>query len=136
MAVRRNIERRLPVTLRVPVFATRGGAMDIMETISGARDAITVKRVYGDPYERNGVAVIPAAAVMGGGGGGSGDEGDGTTGAGGGFGLRARPVGAFLVRGEEVSWEPAMDLNRIILGGQVLALAALLVVGSILRGRR
>jgi uncharacterized spore protein YtfJ len=110
--------------------------MDIMETISGARDAITVKRVYGEPYERNGVAVIPAAAVMGGGGGGSGDEGDGSTGSGGGFGLRARPVGAFLVRGEEVSWEPAMDLNRIILGGQLLGLAALLVVGSIIRRRR
>ena len=42
--------------------------MDFMETISGARDAITVKRVYGEPYERNGVAVIPAAVVQGGGG--------------------------------------------------------------------
>ena len=109
--------------------------MDVMEAISGARDAITVKRVYGEPYERDGVAVIPAAAVMGGGGGGSGDEGDGATGSGGGFGLRARPVGAFLVRGEEVRWEPAMDLNRIILGGQLLGLAALLVVGSIIRRR-
>ena len=43
--------------------------MDIMETIAAARDAITVKRVYGDPYERNGVTVIAAAAVQGGGGG-------------------------------------------------------------------
>ena len=59
--------------------------MDFMETISGARDAITVKRVYSEPYERNGVAVIPAAAVQGGGGGGGGDEPDGRTGGGGGF---------------------------------------------------
>ena len=108
--------------------------MDLMETISAARDAITVKRVYGEPYERNGVVVIPAAAVQGGGGGGGG-EGDGQSGSGGGFGLRARPVGAYVIRGEQVSWEPAMDLNRVILGGQLLALATLLVVGSIARRR-
>ena len=110
--------------------------MDLMETISAARDAITVKRVYGEPYERNGVVVIPAAAVQGGGGGGGG-EGDGQSGSGGGFGVRARPVGAYVIRGEQVSWEPATDLNRVILGGQLLALAALtlLVVGSIARRR-
>lgn len=110
--------------------------MDFMETISGARDAITVKRVYGEPYERNGVAVIPAAEVLGGGGGGAGDEPDGRTGGGGGFGLRARPVGAYVIRGEQVSWEPAVDRSRVILGGQLLALAALLVVRSIARRRR
>jgi uncharacterized spore protein YtfJ len=108
--------------------------MDLMETISAARDAITVKRVYGEPYERNGVVVIPAAAVQGGGGGGGG-EGDGQSGSGGGFGLRARPVGAYVIRGEQVRWEPAMDLNRVILGGQLLALATLLVVRSIARRR-
>jgi uncharacterized spore protein YtfJ len=106
--------------------------MDFMETIAGARDAMTVKRVYGDPYEHNGVAVIPAAAVQGGGGGGGGEE-DGRTGGGGGFGLRARPVGAYVIRGEQVHWESALDLNRAILGGQLLALAALLVVRSIAR---
>jgi uncharacterized spore protein YtfJ len=110
--------------------------MDFMETISGARDAITVKRVYGEPYERNGVAVIPAAAVQGGGGGGGGDEPDGRTGGGGGFGLRARPVGAFVVRGEQVSWKPAIDLSRMILGGQFVALVALLVLRSIAGRRR
>ena len=109
--------------------------MDLLETISAARDAITVQRVYGEPYERNGVVVIPAAVVQGGGGGGGG-EGDGQSGSGGGFGLRARPVGAYVIRGEQVSWEPAMDLNRVILGGQLLALATLLVVGSIAHRRR
>jgi uncharacterized spore protein YtfJ len=109
--------------------------MDSLEAISGARDAITVKRVYGEPYERNGVAVIPAAAVQGGGGGGGGDQPGGRSG-GGGFGLRARPVGAYVIRGEEVSWEPAVDLSRVILGGQLLALAALLVLRSIARRRR
>jgi uncharacterized spore protein YtfJ len=108
--------------------------MDVKETIEAARDSMTVRRVYGDPYERNGVTVIPAASVQGGAGGGSGEE-AGKTGGGGGFGLRARPVGAYVMRGEEVRWEPALDLNRVILGGQVVALVALLVLRSIKRSR-
>jgi uncharacterized spore protein YtfJ len=101
--------------------------MNLTETISNARDAITVKRVYGEPYERNGVTVIPAATVMGGGGGGEGEQGEGQKGSGGGFGLRARPVGAYVVSGEDVSWRPAVDLNRVILGCQLLGLAAILL---------
>ena len=107
--------------------------MDVMETISQARDAITVKRVYGDPYERDSVVVIPAAAVQGGGGGG---EEDGETGGGAGFGLRARPVGAYVIRGDDVRWEPAIDVSRTILVGQLIAAAALLVARSFARGRR
>lgn len=60
------------------------------QLIEGARDAITVKRVYGDPIVQNGVTIIPAAAVRGGGGGGGDTEGNG----GSGFGLTASPVGA------------------------------------------
>ena len=109
--------------------------MDAKETIDAGRDSITVRRVYGEPYERNGVTVIPAASVQGGAGGGSGDQPDGSTGGGGGFGLRARPVGAYIVRGEQVYWEPALDLNRVILGAQAVALVALLVLRSIRRRR-
>ena len=109
--------------------------MDVKETIEAARDSMTVRRVYGDPYERNGVTVIPAASVQGGAGGGSGEEGDRKTGGGGGFGLRARPVGAYVIRGDHVYWESALDLNRVILGGQVVALVALLVLRSIKRSR-
>jgi uncharacterized spore protein YtfJ len=107
--------------------------MDVMETISKARDSITVKRVYGEPYERNGVTVIPAAVVMGGGGGGTGDQPDGGSGQGGGFGLRARPVGAYVLRGDQVTWQPAWDLNRVLLGCQLLGLAAILLTHRRLR---
>ncbi|MGA8219135.1 MAG: hypothetical protein WB771_11245 [Solirubrobacterales bacterium] len=110
--------------------------MGVKETIDAARDTITVRRVYGEPYERNGVTVIPAASVVGGGGGGTGEQADGQSGDGGGFGLRARPVGAYVIRGEEVHWESALDLNRVILGGQVVAVIALLVLRSIRRSRR
>jgi hypothetical protein len=33
--------------------------------VKGHRDAVTVKRVFGEPYQKNGVTVIPAAKVMG-----------------------------------------------------------------------
>ena len=98
--------------------------MDVQETIAKARDAITVKRVYGDAYERNGVTVIPAAAVAGGGGGGSGEGPQpGQVGGGSGFGLGARPVGAYVISGDDVRWEPAVDVNRI--ATQALSVAAL-----------
>ncbi len=110
--------------------------MEVQEVIAQARDAITVKRVFGEPYEKNGVTVIPAARVQGGagGGGGEGPEGQGK-GSGTGFGLSARPVGAFLIRGDEVSWRLAVDINRIVLGGQVVAIVALLTIRAIVKAR-
>jgi uncharacterized spore protein YtfJ len=102
--------------------------MSVKETIDAARDSISARRVYGEAYERNGVAVIPAAAVQGGGGGGGMEGGQGAEDSeGGGFGLIARPVGAYVIRGDDVSWQAAFDLNRLILGCQLLGLAALLL---------
>ncbi len=105
--------------------------MELQELISGARDAVSVKRVYGDPYEKNGLTVIPAATVRGGGGGGTGDEGD-DSGGGAGFGLMARPSGAWIIEEGRATWKPAVDVNRIVLGGQVIALTAILMTGRIL----
>ena len=39
---------------------------NVQRMIEQARDAMTVRRVFGDPYEKNGVTVIPAARVQGG----------------------------------------------------------------------
>jgi len=110
--------------------------MDVQEVIAQARDVITVKRVFGEPYEKNGVTLIPAARVQGGagGGGGEGPEGQGK-GSGTGFGLSARPVGAFLIEGDDVSWRPAVDINRIVLGSQVVAIVAFLTIRSVIRAR-
>ena len=33
--------------------------MDVTEVLNKARDAITVSRVYGEPYEKDGLTVIP-----------------------------------------------------------------------------
>jgi uncharacterized spore protein YtfJ len=87
--------------------------MKILETISQARDAITVKRVFGDAYEKDGVTFIPAAWIAGGGGGGGDTEGNG----GGGFGMAAFPVGAYLIKDGEVSWRPAVNVNVLVLAG-------------------
>ncbi|MGH7541112.1 MAG: spore germination protein GerW family protein [Gemmatimonadota bacterium] len=108
--------------------------VDVGKTVEQAKDAITVRRVYGEPYEKNGVTVIPAARVQGGAGGGSGDNPNGT-GSGSGFGVSAKPVGAFVVKGDDVAWRPAVDVNRMILGGQIVAVLALLVARSIVRSR-
>ena len=109
--------------------------MQVEELISGARDVVSVKRVYGEPYEKNGLTVIPAATVRGGGGGGMGESEAGESGGGGGFGLIARPSGAWIVEDGEVTWKPAIDVNRIVLGGQIIALTAILVTGRILLAR-
>jgi uncharacterized spore protein YtfJ len=104
---------------------------DIDELLRGAQDAIAAKRVYGEPVERDGVTVIPAAAVRGGGGGG----GDDTNNGGGGFGLMARPVGAYVISGEKVEWKPAIDVQRLMVGWQVVAGLAVFAVWSLARRR-
>lgn len=106
--------------------------MEIRELISQARDAVSARRVYGDPYEKDGLTVIPAATVRGGGGGGLGEHDGEETGRGGGFGLMARPSGAWVIEDGHAGWKPAVDVNRIVLGGQIVALAAILVTGRIL----
>ena len=108
--------------------------MDVQELIVEARDAMTARRVYGEPYERGGVTIIPAAAVRGGSGAGGGRSEDGE-GGGGGFGLAARPVGAWVITDEGVTWKPAPDVSRIALGGQLIGLVAIVFLGRILLAR-
>ena len=100
--------------------------MQVTEVLSTARDAITVKRVFGDPYEQNGLTVIPAAVVGGGGGGGTGHDDKGQEGEGGGFGVTGRPAGAFVINNGQVSWRPAIDPNRIITVAVMVSVAYLL----------
>jgi uncharacterized spore protein YtfJ len=99
--------------------------MKVDELLEGVRDAITARRVYGEPVEHEGVTLVPAAAVRGGGGGGGDSEGNG----GGGFGLAGRPVGAWVIRDGEVTWRPAVDLIRLA----AIAAVALLAIARMLR---
>jgi uncharacterized spore protein YtfJ len=121
-----------------------GNGLDAaMERIDGVKEVLTVRRVFGEPYELDGVAIIPVAVIRGGGGGGGGEgesgangkEGTGS-GSGMGFGVNARPVGVYVVKNGEVTWQPAIDVMRIIVGGQFIGLVALLAIRSLLKRRR
>lgn len=89
---------------------------NVDEILGGARDAMSVRRVFGDPIESEGVTVVPVAKVSGGGGGG----GDDTNNGGAGFGLNARPAGVYVIKDGEVTWKPAIDPGRTLLVGLAL----------------
>ncbi|HSL64736.1 MAG TPA: spore germination protein GerW family protein [Gaiellaceae bacterium] len=92
------------------------------QVLHETRDVLTARRVYAEPYEKNGSTVIPAASVRGGGGGGGGESPEGK-GEGGGFGVSARPTGAWVIKGDDVRWKPALDVTRIAIIGELVALA-------------
>jgi len=92
-------------------------------------EAIRADRSYAPPYEKNGVTVIPASTVRGGGGGGD-REGD----SGAGFGLTARPAGAWVIKGDQVTWKPVSHPGRVIAGAEVII--ALGLARSFRRHRR
>jgi uncharacterized spore protein YtfJ len=111
-----------------------------LSRLDAVKDVMTVQRVFGEPTQVDGVTVLPVAVVRGGGGGGGGggsmlEQQEQGEGAGIGFGVNARGVGVFVVKDEIVTWQPAVDVTRIVLGSQLVALAAIVVVGSVLRHR-
>jgi uncharacterized spore protein YtfJ len=108
--------------------------MKFDDMIASAKDAITVSKVFGEPFEKDGITFIPAARVMGGGGGGTGQDEEGQQGEGGGFGMNGRPAGAFVIRDGNVTWRPAVDPNTVIVG-LVIVTVAVLVTRSWARRR-
>jgi uncharacterized spore protein YtfJ len=123
-------------------MSSKLSASEILERAKSGTEAATVARVFGAPIERDGVTVVPVAHVKGGGGAGGGSGATATgddhqgEGSGGGFGFDARPAGVFLIRDGDVSWRPAVDVNKIVVGGQIALVAGFLVIRSIVRRRR
>ena len=98
--------------------------MGMDEIVAAARDAFGARLVFAEPYTRDGTTVIAAAKVSGGGGGGGGQDRDKSQeGSGGGFGLHARPSGAYVMKNGAVRWMPAVDANKVItvIGAVVIA---------------
>jgi uncharacterized spore protein YtfJ len=83
---------------------------NVDELLSGAQDSISVKRVFGEPIEKDGTTVVPVATVFGGGGGGGDNDDNGGLG----FGVGAKAAGAYVIKDGEVAWKPAVDVNRLI----------------------
>jgi uncharacterized spore protein YtfJ len=111
--------------------------MTLADQVATLREAMTVSRVFGEPYERDGVTVIPVAAVRGGAGGGGGKKAEtGEEGEGGGFGLVARPAGVYVIKDGAVSWQPAVDVNRIVATAVLGWVAGAWLVARSVRRRR
>jgi uncharacterized spore protein YtfJ len=94
------------------LFPNHPAQVTFGELAGTIKDALTAKRVFGDPIERDGIVVIPAAVVFGGGGGGVGNL-NGNQQDGGGFGLLTRPVGAFVISNGTARWVPAVDVTAL-----------------------
>jgi len=45
------------------------------------------------------------------------------------------PVGAFVIKGDEVKWVPAVDVNRLMLGFQIAIVVFFLVMRSMAKTR-
>jgi uncharacterized spore protein YtfJ len=107
-----------------------------LQTIREAMEQVSAARVFGAPINQDGLTVVPVAKIGGGGGAGGGTEPAGdAAGSGGGFGLTAKPLGVFVLSNGKVRWRPAVDVNKIILGGQLVAVTALLLVRALVKAR-
>jgi uncharacterized spore protein YtfJ len=120
--------------------------MDVGDLLMKVSDNLSVRRAFGAAYEKDGILIIPVAMVTGGGGGGTarprrGKPADrpgspagedpaapGTpppdserTDTGGGFGGLVLPVGAYVVKGDQVRWVPAVDATIVIVASLGLA---------------
>jgi uncharacterized spore protein YtfJ len=54
----------------------------------------------------------------------------------GGYAGRVKPLGVYVLSAEGVRWQPALDLNRVILGGQVFGAVSVVALSWALRRRR
>ena len=106
--------------------------MSVESVLGNLEDSMSAKRVFSEPIEKDGATIILAAKIGGGGGGG---EGKTDQGAGLGFGLGAKPAGAFIIQKGRVRWRPALDLNRVIMGGQIVAFSAFLFLRALAQRR-
>jgi uncharacterized spore protein YtfJ len=116
--------------------------MDVENILAKASEHLSVRRAFGAAYEKDGMLIIPVALVAGGGGGGTstartrgGDsaarpdgppaadpagqdaapQDSGRPDAGGGFGGVVLPSGAYVVKGDQVRWVPAVDVTIVVL---------------------
>jgi uncharacterized spore protein YtfJ len=145
----------------VIVGTERGtAASGIIDAIRHTIEGVSVRSVFGEPVQQGDTTVIPVARISGRGGGGGGSGGGSAgggpgggpgagqpgqggggpggsgDGSGGGLALRARPAGVFALRDGQVRWRPAVDVNMIIAGGQLVMVAAVLAAKAIAVSRR
>ena len=109
--------------------------MDAENLLARVSDNLSVRRAFGAAYEKDGMLIIPVALVAGGGGGGTSrtrhrnsaagpdtlaapdatPQESGPAEAGGGFGGLVLPAGAYVVRGDQVRWVPAVNPTLVVM---------------------
>ena len=122
--------------------------MDVENLLVKVSDNLSVRRAFGTAYEKDGMLIIPVAIVAGGGGGGTSrtrrgnsaarpgspledspvaadiaPQDSGLMDAGGGFGGLVLPSGAYVVKGDQVRWVPAIDTTIVVLASLSLVRA-------------
>jgi len=91
--------------------------MDSQELLNRVAENLSVRRAFGTPYEKGQLLIVPVAFVAGGGGGGvkramvEGKPAD----SGGGFGGVVLPMGAYVIKGDDVRWVPVWDVILVVL---------------------
>ncbi len=106
--------------------------MEALEVLKNSQENISPRRVFGEPFEVDGATILPVAVV--GGGGGAGNKADAQHGVG--LGFAAKPAGVYVIKNGDAKWRPAVNVNLIVAGGQLVALTGLLVLGTWLRRRQ
>lgn len=114
-----------------------GAETAVLHAVRELVDHSTAATVFGAPICHDGLIVVPVARVSGGAGAGTetGPE-AGAGGTGGGLGVSAKPAGVYVIGDGAVHWRPAVDVNRVIMGGQIVAVVALLTIRAFLRRAR
>ena len=111
----------------------------VLDTIRDVIDHAGAGTVFGEPISRDGVTVLPAAKISGGGGGGGGSgpstEGKDAEGTGGGVGVSAKALGVFVIKDGKVRWQPAVDVNKVILGAQIATVFILFALRALFKNR-
>src|SRR5215469_2727120 len=120
--------------------------MDVENLLAKTADSLSVRGAFGTADGKDGFRIIPVAMVVGGGGGGTSPsrrgnsagrpdsppdqsamahdgapQDSGRMDAGGGFGGLVLPSGAYVVKGDEVRWVPAVDVTIVVLASLSLA---------------
>ena len=81
-------------------------------------DQLGIRRVFGEPIERDGITVVRVAVAVGGGGGGAAPDEQGT---GGGFGGVVRGIGVYSISNGQVRFVPAIDTTALVAIGVLLS---------------
>ena len=105
--------------------------MEPLDVFQQTQENLNARRVFGEPFQSDGATILPVAVVGGGGGAGNKPDQHGSVG----LGFGARPAGVYVIKNGDAKWRPAVNVNLIVAGGQLVALAGMLALRAWLKHR-